>query len=109
MSRKNLDEALQRNDGDELVYLVGEKQKGFSTHRSVAMIEPMSGETQALPDAFERLPVSERQLFAQEVLRRSLPFDSGPLSDDEISAASHAPFQRPSEDDGGYGCGEGAG
>ena len=64
------------------------------------MIEPMSGETQALLDAFERLPAPEKHLFAQEVLRRSLPFDSGPLSDDEIGAASGSLFQSLTEEDG---------
>jgi hypothetical protein len=30
---------------------------------------------------------------AQEILRRSLPFDSGTLSDDEVGAASSALFK----------------
>ena len=60
----------------------------------------MSGETQALLNAFERLPTEEKRLFAQEVLRRSLPFDSGPLSDEEIGHASSALFQSLDEEDG---------
>jgi hypothetical protein len=50
----------------------------------------MSRETQALLEAFEHLPAEEKRAFADEVLRRSLPFDSGPLSDEEIGAASAA-------------------
>jgi len=52
----------------------------------------MSRDTKALLDAFERLPVEEKRAFTQEVLRRSLPFDSGPLEDEEIGAASAALF-----------------
>ena len=48
----------------------------------------MSRDTEALLDAFEHLPVEERRAFTQEVLRRSRPFDSGPLEDEEIGAAS---------------------
>jgi len=60
----------------------------------------MSRETQALLDAFEHLPAEERRSFPQEVLRRSLPFDSGPLADEEIGAASDALWQSLDEQDG---------
>jgi hypothetical protein len=60
----------------------------------------MSRDTQALLDAFENLPVEERRVFTQEVLRRSLPFDSGPLDDEEIGAASAALFEALEEEDG---------
>jgi hypothetical protein len=53
----------------------------------------MSRDTQALLEAFEHLPADEKRAFTEEVLRRSLPFDSGPLADDEIGAASDAPWQ----------------
>ena len=59
----------------------------------------MGNETQALLDAFEHLPADQKQLFAQEILRRSLPFDSGPLADDEIAAASRALFQTLDKED----------
>ena len=52
----------------------------------------MSRDTEALLDAFEHLLVEEKRAFTQEVLRRSLPFDSGPLEDEEIGAASAALF-----------------
>ena len=60
----------------------------------------MSAETQALLNAFEHLPPEEKKLFALEVLRRSLPFDSGPLSDDEIGAASNDLFRLLEDEDG---------
>jgi hypothetical protein len=55
----------------------------------------------ALLDAFEALPVIEKRAFTEEVLRRSLPFDSGPLGDDEIGAASDALFDVLDQEDAG--------
>jgi len=52
----------------------------------------MSRDTEALLDAFEHLPVEEKRAFTHEVLRRSLPFDSGPVEDEEIGAGSAALF-----------------
>ena len=60
----------------------------------------VSRDTEALRDAFEHLPVEEKRTFTQEVLRRSLPFDSGPLEDEEIGAASCALFESLEEEDG---------
>ncbi len=48
----------------------------------------MSRDTQALLEGFEHLPAEEKRTLTQEVLRRSLPFDSGPLTDEEIGLAS---------------------
>lgn len=47
-----------------------------------------------LLEAFEALPPGERQAFAVEVLRRTrdLPFDSGPISDEEIGEAGRSLF-----------------
>ena len=60
----------------------------------------MSRETQALLEAFEHLPPAEKRAFTDEVLRRSLPFDSGALADEEIGAASDILWQSlPEEDD----------
>jgi hypothetical protein len=59
----------------------------------------MSHETQALLEAFEHLPAEEKRAFTEEVLRRSLPFDSGPLADEEIGAASAALFGFLEEED----------
>lgn len=58
----------------------------------------MTRETTVLLEAFESLPAEERRAFAQEVLRRSLPFDSGPLADEEIGAAASALFESLDED-----------
>jgi hypothetical protein len=60
----------------------------------------MSRDTEALLDAFEHLPVEEKRAFTQEVLRRSLPFESAPLEDEEIGAASSALFESLEEEDG---------
>jgi hypothetical protein len=59
----------------------------------------MSSETQALLEAFEHLPAEEKRAFTAELLRRSLPFDSGPLEDEEIGAASSALFVSLEEKD----------
>ena len=48
----------------------------------------MSSQTEALLDAFEHLPAEEKRAFTTEVLRRSLPFDSGPIDNEEIAGAS---------------------
>ncbi len=59
----------------------------------------MSRDTQALLEAFEHLPVEEKRAFTEELLRRSLPFESGPLEDEEIGAASAALFRSLEEND----------
>jgi hypothetical protein len=55
----------------------------------------MSKETAHLLEAFEALPIDDKQEFAVEVLRRTreLPFDSGPLSDQEIGETGKALFR----------------
>jgi hypothetical protein len=60
----------------------------------------MSRETQAMLEAFEHLPAEEKRAFTEEVLRRALPFDSGPLADEEIGSASDALWQSLDEQDG---------
>lgn len=54
----------------------------------------MSKHASALLDAFEALSPEERQEFAVEVLRRTrdLPFDSGPITDEEIGETGRALF-----------------
>lgn len=54
----------------------------------------MSKHAAALLEAFEALPPEERQEFAVEFLRRTrdLPFDSGPITDEEIGEAGRALF-----------------
>ncbi len=48
----------------------------------------MSRRTAQLLDAFEALPEEEKRIFAAEVLRRAIPFDSGPLDDEETAQAA---------------------
>ena len=59
----------------------------------------MSRDTQALLEAFEQLPAEEKRAFTEEFLRRVLPFDSGPLEDEEIGAASANLFRSLEEKD----------
>lgn len=56
-------------------------------------------QTETLLEAFEHLPEEEKRTFTLEVLRRSLPFASGPLADEDIGAASAALFQSLDEDE----------
>lgn len=60
----------------------------------------MTQETQKLLEAFETLPTEEKKAFTHEVLRRSLPFDSGPISDEEIAGASSRLIEFLDTDDG---------
>ena len=52
----------------------------------------MSNHTLDLLEAFEALPPADKQAFAVEVLRRTraLPFDSGPITDEEIGEAGRS-------------------
>ena len=54
----------------------------------------MSKQAVELLNAFEALQPGDKQAFAIEVLRRTreLPFDSGPVSDEEIGEAGRALF-----------------
>jgi hypothetical protein len=47
-----------------------------------------------LLEAFDALPAGDKQAFAVEVLRRTreLPFDSGPISDEEVGEAGRSLF-----------------
>ena len=48
----------------------------------------MSSQTAQLLDAFEALPEDEKRVFTVEFLRRAVPFDSGPLDDEETAEAA---------------------
>ena len=48
----------------------------------------MSGQTTQLIEAFESLPEEEKRIFTAEFLRRAIPFDSGPLDDEETAHAA---------------------
>ena len=63
----------------------------------------MSKHAVKLLEAFEALPPGDRQAFAVEVLRRTrdLPFDSGPISDEEIGEAGRSFFAFLDQDENG--------
>jgi hypothetical protein len=46
------------------------------------------GNTAQLLEAFEALPEKEKRYFTVEFLRRAVPFDSGPLDDEETVRAA---------------------
>jgi len=48
----------------------------------------MSKQTAQLLEAFEALPEEEKRVFTAEFLRRAVPFDSGPLDDEETALAA---------------------
>jgi hypothetical protein len=54
----------------------------------------MSKQALDLLEAFDSLPADDQQTFAMEILRRTrdLPFDSGPLADEEIGDAGKVLF-----------------
>ncbi len=54
----------------------------------------MSKHAVELLEAFEALPPGDKQAFAIEVLRRTreLPFDSGPITDEEIGETGRSLF-----------------
>jgi hypothetical protein len=52
----------------------------------------MSRQTSHLLEAFDALPAEEKWILTVEFLRRSIPFDSGPLEDDETSRAADELF-----------------
>jgi len=52
----------------------------------------MSKQTAQLLEAFEALSEEEKRLFTVEVLRRAVPFDSGPLDDTETALAADQLF-----------------
>jgi hypothetical protein len=48
----------------------------------------MSRQTAELLEAFEALREEEKRIFTAELLRRAVPFDSGPLDDQETAHAA---------------------
>jgi hypothetical protein len=54
----------------------------------------MSTQTAQLLDAFEALPEEEKRVFTAEFLRRAIPFDSGPVAEQETARAADELFAR---------------
>jgi hypothetical protein len=69
--------------------------------RARCYAKAMTQKASALLEAFESLPAEEKRVFTDEILRRSLPFDSGALTDEEINTASSQLFEWLDEDDSG--------
>jgi len=63
----------------------------------------MSSQTSQLLDAFDALPEEEKRIFTAEFFRRAIPFDSGPLDDEETADAADSLFATldAEEDDAG--------
>ena len=53
----------------------------------------MSQQTSQLLEAFDALPTEEQRAFTAEFFRRAIPFDSGPLDDEETARASDQIFR----------------
>jgi hypothetical protein len=58
------------------------------------MLLDMSKQTAELLEAFEALAPDEKRIFTAEFLRRAVPvpFDSGPLDDEETAHAADSLF-----------------
>jgi len=52
----------------------------------------MSRQTRQLIEAFDALPAEEQRAFTAEFFRRAIPFDSGPLDDEETACAADEIF-----------------
>lgn len=52
----------------------------------------MSRQTSQLLEAFDALPAEEQRVFTAEFFKRAIPFDSGPLDDEETTHAADALF-----------------
>ncbi len=52
----------------------------------------MSKQTSQLLEAFEALPEADKRVFIVEFLRRAVPFESGPLDDEETALAGDQLF-----------------
>jgi hypothetical protein len=59
--------------------------------------------TSELLEDYEALPEEEKRIFTAEFLRRAIPFDSGPLEDEETARATDQLFAvlDAEEDDAG--------
>lgn len=64
-----------------------------------ATLKTMSTQTSELLDAFEALSLEEQRVFTAAFFKRAIPFDSGPLDDEETAHAADALFAMLDEDD----------
>ena len=66
-----------------------------------AILERMGSRTNELLEAFDALPVEEKRVFTVEFLRRTIPFDSGALDDEETARAGDELFASLDAEDNG--------
>ena len=64
----------------------------LSCRGNKARLRSMSGQTSKLLEAFEALSVEDKRVFTAEFLRRAVPYDSGPLEEEEIAQAADQLF-----------------
>jgi hypothetical protein len=57
-----------------------------------ANLKDMSRQTTQLLEVFEALPDDDKRIFTAELLRRAMPYDSGPLDDQETACAAGGLF-----------------
>ncbi len=67
-------------------------QGGLSRRARRSKLKVMSRQTSQLLEAFDALPNEEKRAFTAEFFRRAIPFDSGPLDDEETARAADAIF-----------------
>lgn len=61
----------------------------------------MSRQTTQLLEAFDALPTEEKRAFTAEFFRRAIPFDSGPLDDEETARAADEIFSMLAAEEAG--------
>jgi len=61
----------------------------------------MIKEASQLLEEFNELPESEKRIFTAEFFRLTLPYDSGPIEDDEIGQAGRSLFAFLDQDEDG--------
>lgn len=59
----------------------------------------MSRQTSQLLEAYDALPPEEQRAFTAAFLRRAIPFDSGPLDDEETTRAADNLFMMLDEEE----------
>ena len=67
-------------------------QGGLSRRARRSKLKVMSRQTSQLLEAFDALPTEEKRAFTAEFFRRAIPFDSGPLDDEETARAADEIF-----------------
>jgi predicted nucleotidyltransferase len=67
---------------------LNDKRRRLAVRPIKRYAEDMSRQTAELLEAFDSLAPDEKRVFTAEFLRRAIPFDSGPLDDEETAHAA---------------------